>query len=401
MVVQYTKKDEKIVEAKLLLVEEKDLKDGYKLKIPEGITVIGNGSFQNIKTVDRVYGRRNLKIKMPDTVTRIEEGAFSFLSIDKIKFSKNLKEIEGEAFRGTIFLQDIELPEELETISDSCFRDCNFEGKVKLPKKLNKIDEGAFNRTIFKKKLIITEKVKEIPEYCFAKSHFYEGISLPEGLEKIDHRAFYAAVINQIKIPDSVTEIGYCVFKNSSIERVKLSNSLTRIPMNSFSETQLSEIEIPEKVVGIEVSAFHDTKLTKAIFHNGLRYIEDYSFANTLLEEVNLPQTLQKIGYGCFASCTFLNIINFPESLKTIESCAFYKSGLEEVILPKNIEVEESAFADSNIKKVILSETEYNQVGKNGAFKGNPLSLVEVYNHVNIYENRKVLPKYKVKKLGR
>ena len=59
MIVQYTKRNDKVIEAKLLEVEKKDLKKGCQIKIPEGITVIGTRAF------DLFQGKKTkLKIKL-------------------------------------------------------------------------------------------------------------------------------------------------------------------------------------------------------------------------------------------------------------------------------------------------------------------------------------------------
>lgn len=48
MRIETLKENETIVDKKLVSVSQSDLKDGYKLKVPEGVTIIGSDIFCDV-----------------------------------------------------------------------------------------------------------------------------------------------------------------------------------------------------------------------------------------------------------------------------------------------------------------------------------------------------------------
>lgn len=354
MVVELTEKNGKIIKKKLISVDKKDLKDGNKLKIPEGITEIGEDAL-NLLRNRKV---KNLQIKMADTVTKIGEQAFSGLHIQKIRLSDNLNEIGERAFASTVFVNKVEIP----------------------------------------------KSIKEIPEACFQEATFTHGIELPRQLECIKMNAFERTNMVELKIPNSVRILGNAVFKNSTIKKINLSKKIRVIPAEAFCYTKnLKKIEIPNSVVTIEEDAFFCSDVEKILLNDGLQRIKAYAFQSTNIKEISFPRTVYHIDHASFRDCRKLKNITFPLSLKYIGEEAFFNSGLETVILPPNVKIEYRAFQNNGIKQIQLSKEEYNQVKskQSHAFRNNPaLSDVYIYDWKTNNDSQ-FLPKRKVKKLGK
>ncbi len=64
------------------------------------------------------------------------------------------------------------------------------------------------------------------------------------------------------------------------------------------------------------------------------------------LKTVQLPSTLQLIGFGCFADCTALTEITFPENIQLQPEC-FMGSGLTDVVLPTSAAVDKDVFKNT------------------------------------------------------
>lgn len=399
MVVQYIKKNDEVVEAKLLKVEKKDLKKGCQITIPEGITVIGSHAFDLFRAE-----KIDLKIKMPDTVVKLEEMAFKSLTIAKIKFSKNLEEMENCAFESTIFKGKVFLPEYLKKISARCFGECDFLERIQLPRYLKVLEDQAFIKAKFQNKVVIPQGVKIIPDSCFIAASFQEGIELPSKLEKIENYAFMDTNIKSVKIPDSVKSIGEVVFASSTISNIKLSKNITSIPYRCFEKTKsLSSIQIPKKVKHIKNCAFAESGLTSIQLEEGLQTLGNWSFSETHLETMNLPQTVQLIGGGCFSECLDLKEVTFPESLKEIGVSAFSNCGLTEVTLPKYVNIGNFAFSNNFISTLSISQDEFYQLKSkyNHPFCNNEsLKEVDVYNW-KYKAQSKILSKRRVKRIGK
>lgn len=86
--------------------------------------------------------------------------------------------------------------------------------------------------------------------------------------------------------------------------------------------------------------------------------IGDYAFYRSDVEEVILPNSLKTIGEAAFYQCSSLKKINFPEKLERIKHSAFKSCiALESVDFPKEmLYIESSAFENSGLKHVTLPE---------------------------------------------
>lgn len=109
--------------------------------------------------------------------------------------------------------------------------------------------------------------------------------------------------------------------------------------------------------------------------------IGDYAFYRSDVEEVILPNGLKTIGEAAFCQCSKLKKINFPEKLERIRQNAFRScTALESVVFPKEmLYIESSAFENSGLKHVTLPE-KLTCCGKNGEniFAETALETVEI-----------------------
>ena len=85
------------------------------------------------------------KVKIPDTVTRIEEEAFFGCSnLEEVELSSKLVKIGDGAFEGCTQLDEIEFPETLKTIGANAFFRCSNLRQLYVPASVDDIGEQAF-----------------------------------------------------------------------------------------------------------------------------------------------------------------------------------------------------------------------------------------------------------------
>ncbi len=166
---------------------------------------------------------------------------------------------------------------------------------------------------------------------------------LPDSLEIIGDRAFAYINIVELILPSNVKSIGYEAFANC----FELDG----------------DVVLPESLEYLGGGAFYNCrKLKKVIDNSQIETIEKESFAFCmgLQEYVFNNDKLERIGEAAFLGDVCLKYVELPNSLKYIESKAFWGAGSKSLIIPEGIiDIEGRAFWDmlslkSNSPKYIV-----------------------------------------------
>ena len=124
--------------------------------IPKGVKTIGSYAFNDNVNLKKVI--------MPDSVTVVEERAFfGAEKLKTVRFSKNLKRVEEDAFGGCD-LSSLKLPDSLEVIGRFAFNGSSIKGTLVIPKNVKEIGYQAFfvNPDKVKKILVQSKKLKKV-----------------------------------------------------------------------------------------------------------------------------------------------------------------------------------------------------------------------------------------------
>ena len=170
---------------------------------------------------------------------------------------------------------------------------------------------------------------KDMAPNCFTEAlcnKWTTGLKLPEHLESIGIHAFSCMIkLEEIVIPDSVTEIGDSAFEGcKSLTRAVLPKNLKVIPTGCFKNTALSGITLPEALESIERFAFQCT-------------YEEHTFGSTT-EQIGSTIVNTHNRVMCHISSDFSSI-SFPSSVKSIGEKAFWgRENLRSIILSNTVE---------------------------------------------------------------
>ncbi len=208
-----------------------------EIMIPYGVKTIGKGAFW----------RTNISgLYVPSTVTSIEGSAFE--ACTNLQWAE-FDELDGvlslgvEAFCGCSMLEEVNLPDGVITIPDSCFKDSGLT-YVRIPNTVTKIEECAFMRT--RLNLVeIPDNVLQIGSEAFKNCELLEEVeftenskltsifnnafendinlfafSIPKAVEVVDYRAFYNCNLSRISIPEKCATVGTEAFFNNPLEKV-------------------------------------------------------------------------------------------------------------------------------------------------------------------------------------
>ena len=145
---------------------------------------------------------------VPEGVEEIISYAFENTHIRNIKLPDSLYILDEKAFYDCRELQNIDFGSGLETIKGFAFQNCTSLTHVKLP-----------------------PQMKSIERYAFCDSGV-ENIELNEGLLLIHEGVFSGCKIDELKLPDSLENIG--TFNDASgIKCIKSSHFIKDIPLNA------------------------------------------------------------------------------------------------------------------------------------------------------------------------
>lgn len=202
----------------------------------KNVTEIGDMSFMHLNIVS---------VNIPNTVTVISAGAFSFCrSLTTVELSNSLIEIQSGAFSECKSLSNIVLPSTLEKIEYRAFYQCDALKHINIPK-----------------------SVSELGQSIFASSGL-ETVEFENGLKTIGEGAFTYTNLKSIVLPSSVQTIEARAFYGSKLESVTLNEGLLTIEIEAFGgQTLLKEIVVPTTLTNITERAFYGSdSIEKVIF---------------------------------------------------------------------------------------------------------------------------------------
>lgn len=292
--------------------------------LPNGLTEVPELLFASLDNEkgEIVYASGLTSVVIPDTVTKIGDGAFYRTQLASIDL-KNVTEIGILAFMGTN-LRTVE-SEKVVTVGDGAFASAAI-GKIYLPETV------------------------EIGEAAFGDNSRLTIVNLPK-LEKAGARAFASCTFLEEIYLDALTELGAEAFSGATLLSEVSFNRLQRVGAGAFYGTAITEIYLPAELSYLEEMAFYGAeKLTavnvsanceKYFSEDGVVYMRNegnyvtlvsypngktekkytakdrtlkvgaFAFAgNSHLEEVTLPPHLQIIGAYAFAEMENLKVLN-------------------------------------------------------------------------------------------
>lgn len=329
----------------------------------------GGGPFHNVDTLKNVTFEEGTdhiaqslfagctgleEIRIPDTVTLIDEGAFSYCpNLSSVVLSANLSEIGYYAF-GASGVVSVTIPDSVTEIGNRAFSDCNSLAQVKLSKGLRSLGSTAFGGSQISE-IVIPKSLETANAYAtggggpFDNVATLKKVSFEEGTEHVAAYLFAGCTgLEEIVVPDSVTTIGEGAFREcTSLKKIDLPNNLITIESYAFQKcTALTEVRFPEQLQNIWLAAFEESglktvtlpdsatsignsifskcaSLTEVTLSGNLSKISSNMFYGCPLTEIEIPQGVQEIQDYAFRDCTELLSVTLPSSLRTMKSSAF------------------------------------------------------------------------------
>lgn len=285
-------------------------------------------------------GNANHYIKRAKLYNHTAIYAYEFAGQNQLKnldfsdASNNITAIEAMAFNQAQ-VNGLVLPNTISVLGNGCFNSA-YITTLTVPPLVTVLPSVAFSII---QPLYNNETGEELPI----------NIILPQNLTKIGISCFDGAMIEQITIPDTVTEIGdtafnYCeklasialpsglqkissrmLASCTSLTSITIPASVTEIGSQAFASSGLTSITIPSTVTTLGSMAFNDcASLAHMDIQANVTEIPDNFATESGRTSVTLPDTVETIGRSAFLSGRArLAEITIPASVTSIGDYAF------------------------------------------------------------------------------
>lgn len=190
-----------------------------------------------------------------------------------VTMKKGIMSVKGYAFAYCTVLEEILIPESVNSIGRSAFTETpwmnarkketplvvvngilidgsNASGKVKIPDEVKKIGNEAFAYNNNLKEVIMTDNVTQIEENAFYNCSGLTKITISNNLTSIEPYSFaYCRTLKSITLPKGITSIGDSAFTVCGISKIIIPYGVTKIGENAFSGCgKLTEVSISKTV---------------------------------------------------------------------------------------------------------------------------------------------------------
>ncbi len=321
------------------------------------------GSFICTKDLKKVLLRtsqtRFKRFDIPEQTEVIGKYLFYNSSINELKLSPNVREIQEHAFSST-GLREVDIPDTVEYIGDQCFFDELSREKTTLILHGNtRLGQTVANR--FK-----------IADDCTAYIEENGFVMTADGKRLLK----YQGGENKIVIPESVEEIDDFAFEHVYNDAtVTLNKNLRIIGRNLFVFANIEEVFIPEKVERFSQDSFGrgdpvisidsaNTALRSdgtAIYRrlsNGKEAI--VKIINTTVFRYTVPDTVERFDEYLFEGCDNLTQLTLPEGFKEWNE-RYAPKNLKSIVIPSSVEkMTFSDYRNENSIRYIVSEENEN-----------------------------------------
>jgi len=291
--------------------------DVYGVQFGANVNFVGNNAF---KDCSNLYGDLFVKTIAPGGI-----GTSSFENCSGLNGNLILDEdimIIGEnAFYGcSNFVGDLIIPNQVNTISNSAFENCGFDGILKLPNSMGVWGVDSFKGCDrFRGSLYIPDEngyVGGIPSGSFEGcSGFDSTLYIGTGAEFIGENAFKncTKIIDTLQIQDQVTGIKSGAFQNChSLQGLDIGVGLTYVGHRAFKDCHEIEsvLDFPNGLNEIQNQAFMSCSALGGVeFNTTISKIGDYAFSGCsgMLGGLTIPSTIDFVETGVFQNCSSLN----------------------------------------------------------------------------------------------
>ena len=248
-----------------------------RLVVEEGVTTAGAGAFRDLDGLESV--------SLPESLVSV--GGYAFhndILLPEVNIPAGVASIGDSAFENNTALAKVNIPGSVTTIGSWAFCDDTSLTEVEIPAGVVSIGNGAFYACTALKSFRVAEgnpayrsvdgvlfsaDLTELVSY--GAGHTASSYTVPEGVRRLHPSAFsYTAALEEVQLPDSLTEIEKWAFGHTGLKRVVLPRRLTALHHGVFGYCEaLESVTLPLRLSAMEEEVFVNCTALKDIYYEG------------------------------------------------------------------------------------------------------------------------------------
>lgn len=247
-------------------------------------------------------------------VTAIGASAFENSNIKFIYLPSSLKTIGNRAFSGCTSLISVYGLEEcrhLERIGDYAFEKCTNMDEIILPDSVNSIGKFAFSKCYDLKTILLSDGLIDIGEYAFQGCISLEEIILPKMLKTIRASAFESCqTLRKINIPVSTDSIGTMAFAGcNQLNSISVDND------NGFYSSKHGNLYNKDETVLIQAATAGN--YNDFVLPEGIVKVESYALRGmSHITSITIPKSTKQFGSWIIYDTPKLQTINYEGTVE-------------------------------------------------------------------------------------
>lgn len=177
------------------------------ITIPDGISEIGEGAFEDYKNL--------VTLSLPNSLSKINNRAFKYCcNLTHVTIPDSVAFVGNEAFSGCSALSEVLISNNVKHIGDKACSSCSSLSKIIIPDSVTFVGRLAFSGCHNLVSLSLSKQLREINSGTFSYCSKLNNVILPEGLVWIGNDAFaHCQNLVSITIPCTCTKVGARAFE--------------------------------------------------------------------------------------------------------------------------------------------------------------------------------------------
>ena len=283
------------------------------ITIPPVVTKMDAKMFANCKSLASATFEGSPEIlEMGYGASQTNHGLFRDCPLETLNLDRWLSYDTGEASRSPFYsiatLKNLTLGENVGLVDKYMFSYCSGLEEVYLPDNIESVGLWGFRGCTSLKKVRLSEKLSQVSDYGFSECTSLDNVVLPASMTSIADNSFSNCTsLKKLDLGDKLMIIGPAAFKN---------------------DTSLEGVEIPESLYGLGVEAFANCTSLPSVKIRGISSVSKQAFEGcTGLQWVSLSDKTTSLGENSFAGCSDIKyvksyaefppegLVNFVESV--------------------------------------------------------------------------------------